>query len=365
MSKILKTSMEIENEIRAMEKKILQYKEELESVRVQEYKVALDAFIERFALKTTEAVREASDVLESAGLGNGDVLKADAPRRGTPKAEPVVKTVVRPAEKPVVRKSEELVKPAKKEAAPVMKEPAPEVQTPVPAAVPEEPAEQEDSLFGNWSDFEPFDAPGNEEIDAGLDSSAAGEVTPIAAAVDEDKPEEEPVKEADMWDMFSDISEPEKEEEEETKKEDNMLSDLDDLFSFDSEEEPAAALAARKFDVNAIMLVEESDPTLASQKKKNTIVKAEMALAKSIEGAYNEGWIDDASVMSLFEADAVQDGMDRYKEAGLILDKMDDVFDEKAGDEAAALYKEFGNFPYQIRCRAVLLAMHDVAEVIA
>lgn len=383
----------IKDEITQLESRIEELRIGLKQAELAECKVALDAFVDRFRLNSIDRIDRASDILVRANfLGN----ESEPAKKIAPVSEPVPEPAVVPAPEPVpvVTKHVEIFQVNSHKEEPEA-EPEPVAPAPVPEPVIEEKAEE---AVQKDAPPVPEEEP-KESADADWDSLFSDLMGDLEAPVEAEKPEEVRAEEPEVQQPVEDApsveepapeehAEPEEAEEPEEVSEDADQDDLLDMsftdllmpdVSFEEDEAPQAKPDMKEmgnifdnqdndsFNANAIIAVEEDDPVLMGYKKKSAIVNAESSLVNAIVEGVKEGWVAKEDVISRFFKGEIAAGTsekDRYKIAGEIADDLESSFASDELSESYRYYSQFARFPYQVRCRAIQLARHDIEAVL-
>ena len=112
-----------------------------------------------------------------------------------------------------------------------------------------------------------------------------------------------------------------------------------------------------------VIAVTEADEHLAKAKKRPVIVAAEKALVEAIAAAVDEGWVKKEEVLYRFFESSTENSVyaNESKKFEQIIDKLNSKWEGvNPGNASRMKLEEFLNFPFNVRIKAVGLAMNDL-----
>ena len=120
-----------------------------------------------------------------------------------------------------------------------------------------------------------------------------------------------------------------------------------------------------KIDVSTVISVSPEDPSLAKFKERPAVVNAEKTLVEAIALAVEEGWVQKGNVDSTFfdtSAYGFDEG-DFYANAQKVCESLDMVWKDagQTSSKSGVKFQEFYHFPFHVKCKAVALAKNDLA----
>lgn len=112
-----------------------------------------------------------------------------------------------------------------------------------------------------------------------------------------------------------------------------------------------------------VIAVTEADEHLAKAKKRPVIVAAEKALVEAIAAAVDEGWVKKEEVLYRFFESSTENSVyaNESKKFEQIIDKLNSKWEGvDPGNASRMKLEEFLNFPFNVRIKAVGLALNDL-----
>ncbi len=112
-----------------------------------------------------------------------------------------------------------------------------------------------------------------------------------------------------------------------------------------------------------VIAVTEADEHLAKAKKRPVIVAAEKALVEAIAAAVDEGWVKKEEVLYRFFESSTENSVyaNESKKFEQIIDKLNSKWEGvNPGNASRMKLEEFLNFPFNVRIKAVGLALNDL-----
>ena len=112
-----------------------------------------------------------------------------------------------------------------------------------------------------------------------------------------------------------------------------------------------------------VIAVTEADEHLAKAKKRPVIVAAEKALVEAIAAAVDEGWVKKEEVLYRFFESSTENSVyaNESKKFEQIIDKLNSKWEGvNPGNASRMKLEEFLNFPFNVRIKAIGLALNDL-----
>lgn len=112
-----------------------------------------------------------------------------------------------------------------------------------------------------------------------------------------------------------------------------------------------------------VIAVTEADEHLAKAKKRPVIVAAEKSLVEAIAAAVDEGWVKKEDVLYRFFESSTENSVyaNESKKFEQIIDKLNSKWEGvNPGNASRMKLEEFLNFPFNVRIKAVGLALNDL-----
>lgn len=352
------TKTEILEDIKDLESKLEERKQQLREAEIREYDDALKGFLERFSIQSAEDVYRLQNALE----GIQGVVKAPqviVPHENTATdkktdgfdsvklfgSEPVVVPIPTKGQHETAVEggsADEHDSDWTQDAEPTLKDP--EVVAEAGSKTEPEPIHEE-------SIPDPFpDEPAEESEKKAEDSAEEIKVGPTPEA------EEDPFHiDYSIFDRFSD---------------DNVEIPDDNMAAgalMDFTDAIPAEFDNSGIDAGLVIAVNNPDPSVSKFKGRPAIVNAEKILLEAIAEAVKEGWVGKEEVMDRFFKAEDTPGEDFYAEAESIVDHLEGIWQKdgiQAGASEAKL-KEFMALPFHTRAKAAACARSDLQIALA
>ena len=367
-------SKEIRKRIENLEVQIRELKEDLLAAEHVEFEKALKALVSKWNLQTVDDLERIDDLLENdADPGQRETKiksfltknepkeKTPAPARPERQEEREPQHVVQEEERaPAQRKTQE---PERRDAGEEVVE---ETVKETPSIQYEEPAvfqEEEEEILK-----EPIERSSSEEDDENYSSDFESLFEEINQDDDEEDERSEPTNE-DIPTMFDESPIGEVREIPAAKKNSDDMDSTPDSFKENvfGRADPKNMIEKIEpedlLNVVDVITVQHKSGNLSVYKKKPAIVQAETELVNAIAEAIKEGSIKKSEIDDKLFSE-VEDDDSPSKAAGSTTDIIRDFFHEHGEEKSLEYFNKFDNFPFAIRCRAIVLAKADIAEAL-
>ena len=351
------TKTEILEDIRDLENKLVERKQQLKEAEIREYDSALKGFLDRFSIHSAEDVYR----LQSALEGIQGAVKH--PQVNSPSGHEAEKESGLVSSQSVLAEDEATVRDVSFQDVPIPVH-VKEKELPVNGLELEseavhEPEPEQEAVPEESIPEEPFPAPVQETYDEAVEIKPEEDMEEIKADSAPEADEDPFHIDYSIFDRFSD------------ENGDIPVEVPDDNTAADSLMDFTDSIPAEfdnsGIDAGLIIAVYNPDPSISKFKSRPAIVNAEKILLEAIAEAVKEGWVEKGEVIDrFFKTDGSADG-DFYAEAESIVDHLESIWEEygfHAGVSEAKL-KEFMTIPFHTRAKAAACARSDLQIALA